>query len=127
MEAQQFVGRCHRANAPVQSRDKIGDRSAPLPSVGNESADGRECVLDAMVELGQQGALLFLHPFAFGYVNADADNSVRASYVVIQNETACFDPSHFAASTNDAIFYAILAPVHIECLIAIQFDLPDVV
>src|SRR5262245_61305857 len=118
MEAQQFVCRGHGANASIERGYKIGHRSAPLPGVGNKSTNGRECVLDAMVELGQQGALLFLHSFALGYVNADADDSVRASRSVIRNETARLDPSHLATGTNDTILYAIFAPVHIERLAA---------
>ena len=119
--AQQFVCRCHRANASIERRYEIGDRSAPLPRVGDDSADGRECVLDAMVELGQQSALLFLHPFALGYVNADADDSVRVSFAAIGNETARLDPSQLATRTNDAILYIIFAPALTERLAAELF------
>src|SRR5262249_31427135 len=51
MRAQQFVCRCHRANASIERRYEISNRSASLPSVRNNSADGRECVLNAMVQL----------------------------------------------------------------------------
>ena len=89
--------------------------------------DGRECILDAMVELGQQSDLLFLHPFALGYVNADADDSVRASFAIVGNETARLDPTHFATSTNDAILHAIFAPARTERLAAELFHPPYVV
>ena len=94
--AQQFVRRCHRANASIERRCEIGNGSAPLPGVGDDSADGGKCVLDAMVELGQQSALLFLHPFALGYVDADADDAVWLSFAIVGNETARLDPSHLA-------------------------------
>ena len=71
-----------------------------------------------MIELGNQIALLFLHPFAVGYVNADADDSMRASFTAIGNETAGLDPTHLAISTNDTILYAIFAPALTERLAA---------
>src|SRR6185295_11316664 len=52
--AQQLVRGCHRANAPLEGYYKIGYRPTPLAGVGNDSFDGRERVLDAMVKLGDQ-------------------------------------------------------------------------
>jgi hypothetical protein len=67
-----------------------------------------------------QRALLFLCSFARGYVNADADDSVRASFAVIGNETARLDPTHLA-STNDTILDIILASALTERLAAELF------
>src|SRR5262245_61364327 len=127
MGAQQFVCHCHRATASIERTYEIGDRSASLPGVGNNSTDRRECVLDAMVELGQQSALLLLHPFSLGYVNADADDPVRMSTTVVSSETAGLDPTHLVASTNDTILYAIFAPTGLKRFAADLFHPPYVV
>src|SRR5262245_14419779 len=119
--AQQLVCCCHRANASIERRYEIGDRSAALPGVGNNSADGRERVLDAMVELGQQSALLFLHPLALGDVNADADDSVWVASAAKGKETARLDPSQLACRTRDTILDVIFAPAGSECLTAALF------
>src|SRR5262245_33856990 len=71
-----------------------------------------------MVELGQQSALLFLDPFALGYVNADAHDSVWAPFAVKGKETARLDPSQLASRTNDTILYVVFAPASTECLTA---------
>ena len=76
-----------------------------------------------MVEFSNQLPLLFLDPFALGYIDADADDTMRSSFAVIGNETARLDPSQFA-SANDTILYAILAPAVTKCLAAELFYLP---
>src|SRR5262245_51798244 len=98
--AQKFVRRCHRANASIERHDEISDRSAPLPGAGNNSTDGRECVLDAMVEFGQQSSLLLFHPFALGYVDADADDSVWKSSAAKRKKTARLHPTQLASGTK---------------------------
>ena len=85
---------------PSSAATKSATDLLPCPVLGDDSADSRECVLDAMVELGQQSALLFLHPFALGYVNADADDSVWVSSAAKGKETARLDPSQLATRTN---------------------------
>ena len=95
---------------PSSAATKSLHRAAGLHRVGGDCADGRERVLDAMVQLGQQSALLFLDPFALGYVNADADDSVRLSSVAKGNETARLDPSQLATRTNDTILDIVFAP-----------------
>ena len=106
---------------PSSAATKSATDLLPCRGVGDDSADGRECVLDAMVELGQQSALLFLHPFALGYVNADADNSVWVSSAAKGKETARLDPSQLATRTNDTILYVIFAPAVTERLAAELF------
>src|SRR5262245_30733020 len=127
MGAQQFVCRCHRANASIERRYEFGDRSAPLPSVRDDCADGRECVLCAMVELGQQSALLFFYPFALGYVDADADDAAWVSLGAKGKEAARLDPSQFAIWADDTILYIIFAPVVTKRLAAELFHPSDVV
>jgi hypothetical protein len=80
-----------------------------------------------MVELGQQSALLFIHLFALGYVNADADDSVWVSFAAIGNETARLDPSLLATRANDTILYVIFAPALTERLASQLFYPSNVV
>ena len=74
-----------------------------------------------MVELGQQIALLFLHLFALGYINANADDSLWVSTAAKGNETARLDPSQLASGANDTIFSAIFVPALTERLTAELF------
>src|SRR5258705_10370159 len=54
--AQEFVRRRHRMEAPLKRLYEIGNRVAPMAGVGDDSSDGGECVLDAMVKLGVQAS-----------------------------------------------------------------------
>jgi hypothetical protein len=74
-----------------------------------------------MVELGEQSALLFIHPFALGYVNADADDPVWFSGAAKGKKTARLDPSQLASGANDTIFSAIFVPALTERLTAELF------
>src|SRR5215471_6266837 len=120
--------RCrHRANASLKRIYETIDRSASPVGVGDDCADGRESVFDSMVEFGDQYALALLRALALGDVNADADDTVGVSFVVIANETARLDPSHLATRSNDAILYAIFAPPLAERLTPKLFYPPYVV
>src|SRR6476660_1528701 len=107
---------CHRPNTPVERSHEVAHGVACLQCLTGDGANRREHVLNAMVELGQQSALLFLDLFALGYVNADADDSVRASFAAKGKETARLDPSRLATTTNDTILYVIFASAVTECL-----------
>src|SRR5262249_35600140 len=61
---QQLVCCRHRAKAPVECIYEAGDRSTPNRSLGNHGADGRDGVLHAVVQLGEQCALTFPCTFA---------------------------------------------------------------
>src|SRR5262245_3690174 len=112
--AQKLMRRPHRANAAVERSDEVLHRAAGVHRVGSDGLDGREHVLDAMIELGNQPALLLLHPLAFGYIDADADDTMRASSAVIGNKAACLDPSHFVPTTKDSVLDLVFAPVFTE-------------
>jgi len=71
-----------------------------------------------MIELGQQSTLLFLHPFALGYVNADADDSEWVSFAAKGKETARLDPTQLTTRTNDTILDLVFAPAVTERLAA---------
>src|SRR5262245_21766602 len=116
-----------RLYAAIERSNEIGKRTPRVLRLGDDCADGCQHVFYAMVELRNKRALLFLHPFPFGHVNADADDSVRASFTVIGNETAGLNPAHLATSTNDAVLYAIFAPARTERLAAELFHPPYVV
>ena len=74
-----------------------------------------------MVEFGQQSPLVFLHPFALGYVDANADDALWVSTAAKGNETARLDPSQLATRANDTILYVIFAPALTEGLTAELF------
>ena len=80
------------------------------------TADGREDVLDAMVELGDQHALLILCQLTLGDINVDTNHPVRAPISGVGNETSRLDPANLAARSNDAILYVISAPPFAEGL-----------
>ena len=103
------------------------NRTGRVHCVSGDCLHGREHVFDAMVEFSNQLPLLFLDPFALGYIDADADDTMRSSFAVIGNETARLDPSHLATSANDTILYAIFAPALTKCLAAELFYPPYVV
>src|SRR5262245_20018494 len=106
---------------------EIGKRTLRVLGLGDDSADGREHVLYAMVELRNKYALLFLHPFALGYVNADAHDAVWMFSAAKGNETAGLNPSQLATRTNNSVFYAIFAPARTERLAAEPIHEPYVV
>src|SRR6478752_5973093 len=80
----------------------------------SDGANGREHILDAMVELGNQDALVFLGSLTFCDVYADANYPCRMPTRVICNEAACFDPSDLVARTGDAILRVIFAALFAE-------------
>src|SRR5262245_40473520 len=112
--AQKLVRRAHRANAAVERSYKMLHRAAAVHGVDSDGLNGREHVLDAMVELGNQLALLLFHLLALSYVDADANNAMRASLTVIGNETACLNPSHLATGTIDTVLDLVFAPASTE-------------
>src|SRR5262249_263500 len=59
-KTQQLVCCRHRAKAPVECIYEIGHRSSANRSLGNYGADGRECILHSVVQLGEQYALALL-------------------------------------------------------------------
>src|SRR5215470_11843467 len=96
--------RCrHRVNASLKRAYEIGHRSAPLLGMGNDSGDGRNRVLDAMVELGIQKFLGLLSSLALGDVDADADDPLRARVTIVRNETTPFHPTNLTVCANNAV------------------------
>src|SRR5262245_10986384 len=82
---QQLVCCCHRANASVEGGYEIGHRSTLNRCLGNNGADGREGVLDTMVEFGGKYSLAFFRALAFSHIDADTDHSLRARIIVVRN------------------------------------------
>src|SRR5262249_18543289 len=79
--------RCrHRVNASLNCRGEVGDRSAPLAGVGNDSADGRKCVLDAMVKFSIQDFAGLLGSLALGNVDVHADQASCVTGLIILYE-----------------------------------------
>jgi hypothetical protein len=106
--AQQFVCCCQRAKAPLERCREFGDRSAPLHCVGNDSVDGRKCILHAVIELGDQYAFAFLCPLALSHVDVDANHSAWVTIGIIGDETAPLDPANATAWEKCTIVYFIL-------------------
>src|SRR5262245_14219919 len=109
--AQQLVCCCHRANAPVESRYEIGHRSIPNRSLGNNGADGSEGVLDTMVELRDQCALVFLCALALSHVDVDAYHPFRMPFFIVGDRTASFDPTDLAGWEVYAVLTDVLLPL----------------
>ena len=91
-------------------------RASGFLCLGDNSADGREHILDAMVKLGDQDTLALLGPLAFGDIDVDANYPLWAPIAGVGNEAARFDPSNFA-SANDTILRTVLPPPLAECLL----------
>src|SRR5262245_51777767 len=108
--AQKLLCCCHRANASVKRRYEIGHRSTTNRRLGNDGADGREGVLDAMVELRNQHALAFFSTFAFRYVDVDTNHALRTPVFIIRNRTASLDPSNLAVGEDNAVLTLVLLP-----------------
>src|SRR5215469_7980502 len=102
--------RCrHRVNASLNCRGEVGDRSAPSPGVGNNSADGRKCVLDAMVKFSIQDFAGLFGSLALGHVDLHADHASCVAGLVILYETARLDPADRSAGTYNAKLCVMLA------------------
>src|SRR5215510_14572169 len=102
--------RRHRANAPVEGRHEVDHRSIPNSSLGNNGADGREGVLDTMVELRHQCALAFLCELALSHVDVDAYYPFRTPFFVVRDRTASFDPTDIASWEYYAVLTGVLLP-----------------
>src|SRR5262245_56554403 len=100
---------CHRANAALERCDKIFDRSASFPGVGDDGADGGKCVLDTMVELGIQDRSGLLGSLAFGDIDVDADHASCVAGLVILHVTARLDPPDRSTGTHNAKLGMMLA------------------
>src|SRR5262245_916920 len=81
-----------------------------------DHGNGGEHILDAMVELGDQQALLHLHSLALRYVNIDADYACRVSGTVVRNQGTRFYPLHRAIWRNDTIFRVLRTASFSKCL-----------
>ena len=97
---------CHRPNAAVERSHEVAHGAAGLQCLTGDGANGREHVLDAMVELSNQYPLVFLCPLTLSDVDVDANDPLGAPITVVRNETARFDPPNLAMADN-AILHAI--------------------
>src|SRR5262245_4996299 len=63
-----------------------------------------------MIQLGNQYALLFFHPFALGHIDVHTDHAFCASTKIVREQGSRLDPSNLAVPTTDAILRFKLAP-----------------
>src|SRR5688572_10346934 len=115
------MGPRQRLCPALERSREVWQRPMDSLSLSDDGDNSREYVLHTMVELRQQGALLFLHPFALGYVNADADDSVWALPASIDNEAARLDPSQLTTRPSETVLYRIFALTLTERLTAELF------
>src|SRR5215471_11264340 len=102
--------RCrHRANASLKRIYETVDRSASPVGVGDECADGRESVFDAMVKFGIQDFAGLFGSLAFGDVDLHADHASCVAGLVIFYKTARLDPSDRSAGTHNTKLRMMLA------------------
>jgi hypothetical protein len=69
---------------PLERYYEIGNRLAPLAGVGDDSSDGGECVLDAMVKLGVQASSRVLSALALGHIVDESKEVLRATCRISQ-------------------------------------------
>src|SRR5262245_55719412 len=100
---------CHRANAPLKCRSEISDRSAPLPTVRDDSGDSCERVFDAMVEFGIQNFAGLFGALALADVDVHADHASCVAGLIILYGTARLDPADRSAGTHNAKLCVMLA------------------
>src|SRR2546430_1550117 len=113
--------RCHRPNAAIERSYEVVHRAARVQCMSGDGANGREHVLDAMVEFGNQCPLVLLRALTFSDIDVDANHPLGAPVIVVRNEAARFDPSHLTAGTHNAILGVILAPLLLESLVSERF------
>src|SRR5262245_33589142 len=98
-----------RLDAVIECRNEVGRRATSQLRLGNDGAHRREHVLDAMVELGNQYALLILSSPALGYIDVDTDHPPWALVGIVGNESSRLDPTKLVPGSENAILESILA------------------
>jgi hypothetical protein len=70
-KTQQLMYCRHRAKAPVQCLNEVGDsdRSSAARSLGNHGANGCQYILHSVIQLGEQYALALLRPLSLSRCN----------------------------------------------------------
>jgi hypothetical protein len=86
------------------------NRIASVHCARSNGAYGREHILDAVIELSKQCALVLMSPFALGDVNANAHHSLWSTVTPVRNETAFLDPSNLAAAAVYSVLDTVFVP-----------------
>src|SRR6476660_5925098 len=113
--------------ALVQRRHELCVRTTGFLRLRDDSANSRKHVLDAMTELSTERALMFFRAFALRDVDVHADQPAWASIIVVGNQTARIDPTHFTATANDTVFYVEFSPSLLKSLVLQRLHLLNVV
>jgi hypothetical protein len=87
---------CHALNAPIECLDKLVHRAAALARIHGDHGNAREHVLDAVVKLGDQQALVFVSPLALRNVEGQALDAYTLPGCV-ELGRCCFLEPHFLA------------------------------
>jgi hypothetical protein len=80
-----------------------------MPGLGDDGTDGRECVLDAVVEFGVQSFAGFFGSLALSNVDVNADQAFCETGSVILYGTARLDPADRSAGMHNAKLCVMLA------------------
>src|SRR5262249_34492326 len=91
-----------RINAIVEGIDELVRRSAALPGALRNCGDAGKHILHAMVEFGDEQALVLLSFPAFGHINVDTRHALGATGMVVGNEASRFNPLDLSAGPNKA-------------------------
>src|SRR6185436_17425366 len=92
-----------------QCVDKVIHGATALTGALSNYGNVRENILDPVVKLGDQQALLLLGPLALGYVDIDADYAFRTLVAIVDDEGAGLDPTNLIARPYNPILHVVLA------------------
>jgi len=103
------------------------NRIASVHCAGGNGVNGREYILDAMIELSEQCALVLMSPFALSDVNVNAHHPLWSTVTAVRNETALLDPSNLTAPAENSVLDTIFVPPLAEGAPSGCLDLPTVI
>jgi signal transduction histidine kinase len=112
--AQESVRIRQRIDAIVERVYELVRRSAALPGALRDRGDAGEHILHAMVQLGDQQALVLLGFSAFGHINVNPRHALGATGMVVGNEASRFNPPDLSAGPDKAKFIDDLASPFLE-------------
>src|SRR5262249_13501438 len=81
---------------------------------GGNGTNRRQHILDAVVELGMQCALVVLCSSSVSDIDVDAHYPLWAPVAAVRDETARLDPSNLAAGADETAFEPVFAPALAE-------------
>src|SRR5262245_8636046 len=93
----------------------------------DDGPDRCQHVLDTVVELGAEPALVLLRSFALRDVDVHANQPAWPFIVTVANQATRVDPANLATASNDTIFDVEFPPPLLKSLLLIEVQLLNVV